>query len=92
MPLRFTVCCVPGTLPLLSWKLKVPVIGPVLIGAKLMYSSQLAPGASGETPRQAGVPPWNSNPGSIPSTVMDIGSLPLLVRVIFWEEPVVPTA
>jgi hypothetical protein len=57
VPLRLTVCCVPGTLPLLPWRLSVPVIDPALVGANTMYSSQLAPGAIGDRGRQLGVPP-----------------------------------
>ena len=91
VPVRLTVCWVPGTLPLLSWKLNVPVIGPVVVGANVTYSSQLAPGARGEAGRQFGVVFWKWNPGSSPSTVMYNGLLPLFVSVSFCGALVVPT-
>jgi hypothetical protein len=52
VPLRDTVWVTPLKLPLLSVKVSVPVSGPAEPGAKLTFSVQLLPGASGETATQ----------------------------------------
>src|SRR5215471_11578929 len=87
VPLRLTVCSVSGTFPLLSWKNRLPVTGPVAVGANETSSLQKPPGAS-DKPRQCVVV---GNPGVIPITEMERGCPPTFTRETNLGKLAVPT-
>jgi len=84
VPVSATVCGLPGALSLI---VKVPVLGPLVVGSKKTPISQLEPGAK-LLPQALSVP---KSLGLVVTLSISSAALPLFITVTLFGSPDVPT-